>query len=331
LFEAGDAALIGNVGPLIEPLDVTAFEANSTPVPARLFSHNDQQSTWMSFAPEGAAFGWGGRFGDAALQSNANQEPVFTAMSLAGNAVLLSGELVQPYQIGTEGVQEIIAIDQDALPLSPAFSTILRQHFETAGPQRANLFERDFVNASVVSLGANDLFNSSLTDAPPPLTTDFPQTALGQQLRAVADTINVRNALEARRQIFFVALGEFDTHSDQATTLPRLQREVSDAIASFYAATQELGLASDVTLFTASDFGRTLIINGDGTDHGWGGHHFAVGGAVNGRTIYGDIPIADVGHPLDAGSGRLIPSVSVEQYAAAFGGWFGNLGLDEPA
>jgi len=79
----------------------------------------------------------------------------------------------------------------------------------------------------------------------------------------------------------------------------------------------------DVVVATASDFGRTLSVNGDGTDHGWGGHHFVVGGAVNGGTIYGDIPDPIYNHPQDSGRGRLIPTISVDQYAAELGRWFG--------
>jgi uncharacterized protein (DUF1501 family) len=123
--------------------------------------------------------------------------------------------------------------------------------------------------------------------------------------------------------VYFVGLGGFDTHSNQAQALPGLQQTLSDAMSAFYNATEELGVADQVTTFTAADFGRTLTANGDGTDHGWGGHHFVVGGAVRGGNIYGDIPIAQLGHNQDAGNGRLIPTASVEQFAAPLGQWFG--------
>jgi len=139
----------------------------------------------------------------------------------------------------------------------------------------------------------------------------------------VARTLSVRDVLGASRQVFFVGLGGFDTHSAQATALPGLQRDISDSIAAFYAATREMGIESAVTTFTAADFGRTLTVNGDGTDHGWGAHHFVVGGAVKGRDIYGDIPVAELGHSQDSGNGRLIPSVAVEQLAAPLGRWYG--------
>jgi uncharacterized protein (DUF1501 family) len=173
-----------------------------------------------------------------------------------------------------------------------------------------------------VSLDANDTLDSALQNGSP-LSTVFPESDLGAQLRTVAQTIAVRETLGVARQVFFVGLHGFDTHSAQATNLPALQQDLGDSIAAFYTATEELGIANEVTTFTAADFGRTLTVNGDGTDHGWGGHHFVVGGAVNGGDIYGDIPVSQLGHGQDAGNGRLIPSASVEQFAAPLGSWFG--------
>jgi uncharacterized protein (DUF1501 family) len=146
----------------------------------------------------------------------------------------------------------------------------------------------------------------------------------------------------ASRQIFFVGTGGFDTHSSQAADLPGLLTQIDDALAAFNAAMTELGVSQSVTTFTASDFGRTLAVNGDGTDHGWGGHHIVMGGAVRGRHIFGDVTPAELGHDLDAGGGRLIPSLSVEQLAGPLGRWWGltesevaaalpNLGNFDPA
>ena len=322
LFESGKAALVGNVGPLIEPTDRTAFLQGGSILPGRLFSHNDQQSTWMSFAPEGSQLGWGGRFGDVAARAGANIENIFSQVSLSGNTVFLSGKLVGPYQIATDGVPSIFLLDRVGNGVPESLEPILRAHFTSAGANRSNLLERDLVKLSQVSYAANDQLAAALQTAPA-FSTSFPASPLGGQLGAVARTIAVRDMLGASRQIFFVGLGGFDTHSAQATDLPALQRDISDSIAAFYAATSEMGLESNVTTFTAADFGRTLTVNGDGTDHGWGGHHFVVGGAVKGGDIYGDIPVAELGHSQDAGNGRLIPSVSVEQLAAPLGAWYG--------
>ena len=139
----------------------------------------------------------------------------------------------------------------------------------------------------------------------------------------MSKTIAIREQLNEKRQIFVVAMGGFDTHSGQAQSLPKLQSALDGAFVAFDAAMQNLGLSDNVTLFTASDFGRTLAINGDGTDHGWGAHHFVMGGAVQSGTIFGDIPESELNHQLDAGGRRLIPTFSVDQYAASLGQWLG--------
>ena len=316
LFAQGRAAIVGNVGPLSEPTNRADYYNNASQLPARLFSHNDQQSTWMSFAPEGSQLGWGGRFGDATIAANA--QSIFSQISLAGNAVFLTGERVSPFQISANGVPSIRILDAAPAQLRP----LLRDHFDAAGANRSNLFERDIIDLSRTSLEANDTLENALVSGAS-INTPFPASGLGAQLRAVAQTIAVRDTLGASRQVFFVSLGGFDTHSAQAADLPGLQQDISDSISAFYAATEELGVANDVTTFTAADFGRTLTVNGDGTDHGWGSHHFVVGGAVKGGDIYGDIPVSQLELGQDAGNGRLIPSVSVEQFAAPMGSWFG--------
>lgn len=322
LFESGNAAVVGNVGPLKEPTNRASFLNNQAMRPPRLFSHNDQQSTWMSFAPEGSQLGWGGRFGDVAAAAGVNAEQVFSQISMAGNTVFLTGDRVSGYNVGTNGVPSISLVDLAENNLPPSAQSLLRDHFTAQGSQSENLFERDFINISRVSLDANDTLEAALSSSAG-ISTAFPASPLGGQLRAVAETMAVRQTLGASRQVFFVGLGGFDTHSGQANGLPNLQQDLGDSIAAFYAATQEMGIADDVTTFTAADFGRTLTVNGDGSDHGWGSHHFVVGGAVRGGQIYGNLPVSELGHAQDAGNGRLIPDVSIEQYAAPLGRWFG--------
>ncbi|MCB1844736.1 MAG: DUF1501 domain-containing protein, partial [Halioglobus sp.] len=267
LFAEGKAAIVGNVGPLLQPTDRNGYLNGTAKLPARLFSHNDQQSTWMSFAPEGAQLGWAGRFGDAAVQSGANTGSIFSQVSLAGNTVFLTGDLVSPYQISASGVPSIRLIDAVEQRFPSAVGGVMRDHFAAANAVTGNLLEQDFIDLSRVSLAANDTLEAALGTGTG-LSTAFPASGLGAQLQAVAQTIAVRESLGVRRQVFFVALGGFDTHSAQAAELPGLQQDVGEAIAAFYAATQELGVANAVTTFTAADFGRTLTVNGDGTDHG---------------------------------------------------------------
>lgn len=322
LVDQGNAAIVSNVGPLIVPTNRTEFRNGSAPRPPRLFSHNDQQSVWMASQPEGASFGWGGRIADMALTSAANPDSTFTAISASGNTVFLSGEIVGQYQVGSSGPAEIRGIGDNSLYGSQALPALLESHLRSEGQSLSSVLRRDFVNVVDTSIDANRTLRDSFENASP-FTTTFPNSRLGRQLQVVAQIIALRATLGVSRQVFFVSTGGFDTHSNQANSIPNLHGNIAASMRAFYDATAELGVANDVTSFTASDFGRTLTVNRDGTDHGWGGHHFVVGGAVAGNRMYGDFPEAAIGHSQDTNNGRLIPTTSVDQYAATLGGWFG--------
>ncbi|WP_321489964.1 DUF1501 domain-containing protein [uncultured Hyphomonas sp.] len=319
LFQSGDAAFVANTGPLIQPLSRSQWQSRTVPVPKQLFSHNDQQSTWAASAPEGAQYGWGGRFADAAVVSGANINREFSTITAVGNELFLTGQEVLPYQIGVNGTDEIdLLTDFD----NANISNLLRRHFSATDFNQSNLIARDIARISDKSVVLNESYNDAISNLVP-LTTQFPQSYLGSQLHAIANAIAIRDNLSVSRQVFFAAIGGFDTHSSQAADLPGHLSTVSAAMTAFHSAMQELGVGSNVTAFTASDFGRTLAANGDGTDHGWGSHHMVVGGAVQGQRIYGNVPPAEFGHEQDADSGRLIPTISVEQYAEPMGRWFG--------
>jgi len=328
LFDAGEAAIIGNVGPLVEPINAADFEEGIKARPKQLFSHNDQQSTWMSSAPEGEIFGWGGKFADVVLDFDAAQDPIFTAISTFGNTVFLAGDQVQQFNLGADGPQQVNGLENFDMGLllaaadSPTAVNLLKDHYRNLGIPLDNLFEQDVAAENDRAFTSNEQFSDALDDAQA-LQTTFPQSQLGTQLKTIAETINIRGAFNMSRQVFFVGMGGFDTHDNQANDLTGLHTAYANAIAAFYQATTEMGLENDVTLFTASDFGRALVENGNGTDHGWGSHHFVVGGGVDGRKIFGDIPPYTVRHDQDSGNGRLIPTTSVEQYAATLGRWFG--------
>jgi uncharacterized protein (DUF1501 family) len=142
--------------------------------------------------------------------------------------------------------------------------------------------------------------------------------------------LSARGSLDVRRQVFFVTLGGFDTHDDMLVTHPALMTQLGNALGAFDAAMTELGIQDRVTTFTASDFGRTLSSNGDGSDHGWGSHHLVVGGAVRGGDLYGRMPVLSVNGPDDTGLGRWIPTTSVDEYAATLASWFGVSATDLP-
>jgi uncharacterized protein (DUF1501 family) len=165
---------------------------------------------------------------------------------------------------------------------------------------------------------------SSALAASPALKTTFPDTGnLGLQLQMVARMIAARDKLGMRRQVFFASLGGFDTHDFLLTTHPGLMQQLAGGLTAFQAAMGELGVAQQVTTFTASDFGRTLSSNGDGSDHGWGGHHFIIGGAVKGGRFYGQLPQVALNGPDDVGQGRLLPTTAVDQFAATLATWMG--------
>ncbi|MEM7208184.1 MAG: DUF1501 domain-containing protein [Pseudomonadota bacterium] len=320
LYQQGRVAIAANVGPLISATTRSDFQNEAVPLPPRLFSHNDQQSVWQASAPEGAQFGWGGLFADAMLSAGANQVPEFSTITSLGNELFLTGQVAKPYQVGLDGAAQVDFLADEDVPA--ALKSVLRRHFAGESADQINVISRDLGDAFAGALTANERYDAATASAEP-FNTVFPTSPLGAQLRAVAQAISVRSQLQAQRQIFFVGIGGFDTHSAQATDLPGLLTQIDGALAAFYQSMQELALGSNVTLFTASDFGRTLVINGDGTDHGWGAHHLVMGDAVSGGQIHGFVPPAQLDHDYDSGGGRLIPTTSVEQYAAPLGRWFG--------
>lgn len=322
LFNSGQAAIIANSGPLIEPLTRAQYQSSGRR-PVRLFSHNDQQSTWMASAPEGARYGWGGRLADMAIASSANANASFTAVSASGATVFLVGDTASTFPVGAQGPVQINSIATNNIYGSPVAPALIAEQVQDSGNFRTNLFERDVATVHRQSIGLNRDLSVALSSQSP-LTTVFPaNNGLASQLQIVARIIATRNTLGMRRQVFFVSTGGYDTHSTQAQALSGLHTTLATALRAFYDATVELGVQNDVTAFTASDFGRTLTVNGDGTDHGWGAHHFAIGGSVNGNRILGAMPPPATNHSQDSGNGRLIPVVSVEQYAASLGRWFG--------
>jgi uncharacterized protein (DUF1501 family) len=162
------------------------------------------------------------------------------------------------------------------------------------------------------------------------MQTNFPTSSLAQQLQMVAKLISARSNLSMQRQIFFVAVQGYDTHGDQLTSQANLLTELSQGLNAFYNATVELGVANQVTTFTASDFGRTFPTNGSGSDHGWGSHQFAMGGAVLGGRLFGAFPTLAVNGPDDTGQGRWIPTTSVDEFSATLATWFGVSASDLP-
>jgi uncharacterized protein (DUF1501 family) len=318
LFESARCAVVANVGPLITPTTKAQYQAGSVPLPPQLFSHNDQQDQWHSLRGRTVSkSGWAGRIADVLAGQVAGQQLALN-VSLSGNTLFQAGVSATPYVMGPTGATTFTGFGATGAGAArkAAFQNVVNASY-------GSVYERAYAGVQQRAVRYADLVNDALAAAPV-LTTEFPAgSPLATQLQTVARMIAVRERLGLSRQVFFVATGGFDTHDDQLEDQPGLLGNVSASLDAFYKATVELGVASNVTTFTQSDFGRTLTSNGDGSDHAWGGVQLVIGDAVRGRTLYGSYPTLEIGGPQDVGGGRFIPAVSSDQYAATLARWFG--------
>jgi uncharacterized protein (DUF1501 family) len=333
LFNSGKMALLANAGTLVYPTTKTQYNARTVPLPPQLFSHSDQQVQWQHSVPDKpTATGWGGRTADLLNAFNTSDQ-ISMSISLAGKNTFQVGAKVSQYAINTSGAVTLAGSTSSATSLD---GIRFRAQKDIFAQSQSALFETAFASASGDAIVSADLLNTVLT-ASPAITTVFPNTSAGNQLKMAARLIGASPTLGLKRQVFFVQLGGWDTHAAQLVntdpgngTHAGLLAQISQAVNAFYNATVELGVANQVTTFTASDFGRTYRSNGDGSDHGWGSHHFIVGGAVNGTELYGKMPTLTVSGPDDTTQGRWIPTTSVDEYAATLATWFGVSPTDLP-
>ena len=317
LFNSGQLAVSANVGALVTPTTRDDFINNSVPLPPNLFSHNSQQNFWQSVEAFGAQnVGWSGRMAEI-LEATYGGGSLPINISMSGANLLQVGEQSTAYSVSASGAPNIGGFGS-----APRKAAIEAMFAASSSNADTHLFESAFARTMSRSYSFVDLLGTGLDLTPAP-TTVFGADGLSQNLRTVAHIIAARSQLNMQRQIFFVGYGGWDTHDDQLTRHVGLLSTVSQALSAFQTEMLAIGCNDAVTTFTASDFGRTLTSNGDGSDHGWGSHQLVMGGAVAGQQINGSMPPVVIDGPEDSGRGRIIPSTSVDQYGAAMARWFG--------
>jgi uncharacterized protein (DUF1501 family) len=313
-FNAGQATVVTNIGPLVEPTSRAALEAESVRLPLGLFSHSDQILSWQTATPANrAGTGFGGRLIDALPGMNSGLS-LAGNISLSGNNSFQSGAATGSYAINANsGVKTIGGFDND----------LFKRSFERLMTDpSASTLQTVYGSKIQSAIDAGEFFNSALGQALP-LVTPFAGDSFSLAMKRIAELASLHEQLGVTRQTFFVTYGGWDHHEDtlgqQADMLPALDA----GLGQFQAAMEELGLSNQVTTFTISDFCRTLTSNGKGSDHGWGGNAMVLGGAVQGGQLYGHFPEQVEDNPLDVGRGRYLPSTAVDAMYAEVSRWMG--------
>lgn len=321
LFQSGDAAFVANVGTLVEPTTKAGINSGLSKLPLGLYSHSDQLMHWQTSVPDKrVGFGWGGRTADLIKSLNTN-DTISMNISLSGTNLFQAGNTLTEYSIVNRGNGAIQIYGHDDNQWSrhvlqnAAIESMLDLSYQ-------NLFEQTYVDTTRAAIDGAAQFSEAIAGVSPFATT-FTNNDFSNDLAMIAKTIAAQSVLGFRRQTFFVLLGGWDHHDEVLNNQAEMLSVVSKGLKEFYDALGEINMQNAVTTFTASDFGRTLTSNGQGSDHAWGGNHIVMGGAVKGGNLYGQYPDLYEDNPLDTGRGRLIPTTSCDEYFAELALWFG--------
>jgi uncharacterized protein (DUF1501 family) len=323
LFNQGKLAVVSNIGNMLEPIDKQSYLDKTASPPAHLFSHHDQTLYADTLNNGELSTGWAGRIAEVMAGLNINQQLAMN-ISISGDNYWQRGNIQLPYTVKNSGVSIINQLSEEDPTAFSASRAKLYRHFLNA--ERNHLLQRYYSNMQMDAWGTAQYVADILASQPKrdlPIYSATSTDGFVESLAMIARLIAAQDAFQVKRQIFYVTLGGFDTHRDQLKQHPTLLFQLDEGMALFYQALEALGMENQVTTFTTSEFGRTLARNGDGTDHGWGSHHWVMGGAVKGQTLYGQLPALEINSDDDLGRGRIIPQLSFDQYAATLGKWFG--------
>jgi len=314
LYDAKQAAFISNVGNLAEPIRDKTHMRSGVQRCHGLFSHSDQQNGAQTLKCQDmgtAAKGTGGRIADA-LAEGPNKF-VTTSWSLAGTSIWPQGVTTQ---------REIV----DGRLGSNGFADYERWRGtigNITAQRHGNVYAEAYAGAFLDAITTTETVARALQGVQP--ETNFPtNTGLARALRQVSQLIKTRDGRKAERDLFYVAIGGWDMHSNMKVNLARRFGEIDGAVRAFVAEMKAQKVWNDVVLATESEFARTLDSNGGGSDHAWAGNHFVIGGSINGGRVLNKFPPSlEIDNDHDLGRGRMIPDYPWESMMVPIAEWLG--------
>ena len=331
LFNDEDLAFLANVGPLTQHMIREEFLDEGVVKPLNLESHHDQQAQWQtadSITPvTQQTVGWLGRISDQFGATLSN--------GLSMNVSMSGFSLVQSSESGTtplqpasgRGIDPFHSLSVESLDVKETANDDFRTgKFDN---RYDNLLQQEYVKRFKRYVSDPFVANQEYNSGRQGFETSFGGSHFGQSMERIAEFISAAwDFGGVRRQTFYVNSGGWDDHANLHKGFNPRIADVSFVLKAFRDALVELNLHDNVVLCTASDFGRTLTSNGDGSDHGWGGNAMILGGSVNGGRVLGQYPEMNLDDKSESqlsntDRGVFIPTTSLEEYFAELAIWFG--------
>lgn len=344
LFNSGRAAMLSNIGTLLKKNTTKADYNSDQFMPIGLFSHSDQIQQWQTGIPDQRlAKGWGGKMADLISDCNTNQS-ISMNVSLSGSNIFQTGDNTIEYAIGPDGAEGMTGYDPTSNDL---FNNLRTQAIDSLiGNTYQDIFKDTYMQVIGDAKNGFLQFQDAIAQSIEFDEDEFPDSYFASQLEMIARTIDVRDILGFKRQIFYITVGGWDHHDEVINNQQGMLGFVSEGLAKFQEVLRAtytdlngqnqsgVNIEDNVLTMFISEFGRTLTSNGNGSDHAWGGNTCVMGGPnlLNGGVIYGDYPSLQAGaNPnLELNLGRYIPTLSTDEYFAEVAKWFGVPNTDLP-